>query len=309
MLTDAQLTQLFRELPENRVLYKQGQAHLAAWDVRRTLTRIFGFTGWSFEVRTAELVAETQNGNRWSVVYRAVGRLTIRDPHGDVLTWWEDGATGAGQNQPTQAGAHDLAFKSAISVALKRCAANLGDQFGLCLYNKGQTAPVVGISLAYQADAAPVHDDTAQVHDDTDPDGEHASVEEEPPEQAVRAVQETRMPPDPQAEKQPKDWAAEASAAKSVEEVRRVYRRAAAAGASQEVLAAITETARGKQPPAGAEASERENAETALYAAAARHQVSRNDLDAYAGDGYGRPLAELTVAEIRDMATMLEKAA
>jgi hypothetical protein len=34
-------------------------------------------------------------------------------------------------------------MKSAISVAKKRCCINLGDQFGLSLYNKGQLSALV----------------------------------------------------------------------------------------------------------------------------------------------------------------------
>jgi hypothetical protein len=36
-----------------------------------------------------------------------------------------------------------MAIKTAESDALKRAAINLGDQFGLSLYNNGATAPVV----------------------------------------------------------------------------------------------------------------------------------------------------------------------
>lgn len=175
MLTDAQIKQLFTPIPKRRVLYKQGQAHLAAWDVRRTLTRIFGFTGWSFDVVSTELVSELNQGGKWTAIYRATGRLTIRDRHGVEVGHWEDGATGAGKNQPNAAGAHDLAYKSAISVALKRCAANLGDQFGLSLYNNGSLDPVVGVSLAYRDEAEPVaQPEDSQVVDDTDPDADPA---------------------------------------------------------------------------------------------------------------------------------------
>ena len=41
-----------------------------------------------------------------------------------------------------------MAVKTAESDALKRAAINLGDQFGLSLYNNGSTAPVVTQTLA-----------------------------------------------------------------------------------------------------------------------------------------------------------------
>ena len=39
--------------------------------------------------------------------------------------------------------AHDMAIKTAETQALKRAAINLGDQFGLSLYKKGSTGPLV----------------------------------------------------------------------------------------------------------------------------------------------------------------------
>jgi hypothetical protein len=69
-------------------------------------------------------------------------RLTIRDEHGKEVCHYEDGSTATAQNQ-TLGDAHDLAMKSAISLAKKRAAINLGDQFGLSLYNKGQMSALV----------------------------------------------------------------------------------------------------------------------------------------------------------------------
>ena len=40
-----------------------------------------------------------------------------------------------------------MAIKTAESDALKRAASNLGDQFGLSLYNNGSSAPVVITTL------------------------------------------------------------------------------------------------------------------------------------------------------------------
>jgi len=50
--------------------------------------------------------------------------------------------SGRHRDQPW-ADAHDLAYKSAISLSIKRAAIALGDQFGLSLYNKGQTDALV----------------------------------------------------------------------------------------------------------------------------------------------------------------------
>lgn len=152
-LTDRQLAMLHAPLDKGRVQFLQGNSHLEQWDVRRHLIRVFGFTGWGVETLELACVAtnSVQDGNRWkhTVVYRAQVRLTVKDTEGNIIAQWEDGAGGDAINQPHLGDAHDLAMKTALSQALKRCAVNLGDQFGLSLYNGGDPRPVVNWSVAY----------------------------------------------------------------------------------------------------------------------------------------------------------------
>lgn len=166
-LTPEQHAALLAPIHSNRIQSKQGQSHLQAWDVRRYLNRIFGFGGWSLQTMSLELVAQvaTQDGNRtkYTVIYRAQVRLTIRNADGTVGAVFEDGAAGDAINFPESklGDAHDFAMKTALSQALKRAAVNLGDQFGLSLYNKGATGPVVQKTLvgpvrAGQADVAAI---------------------------------------------------------------------------------------------------------------------------------------------------------
>jgi hypothetical protein len=165
-LTQAQYQYLLSRIKASRIGRVQGNSHLEAWDVRRHLTRIFGFTGWSDEIIECGLVREIENppgsitysnggsNNRtvWTVVYRVQMRLIVFDTHGRELSRWEDGACGDAVNQPSLGDAHDLAMKTALSQALKRCAVNLGDQFGLGLYNNGATDPVINQTLAVPED-------------------------------------------------------------------------------------------------------------------------------------------------------------
>jgi hypothetical protein len=51
-------------------------------------------------------------------------------------------------NLPDVGEAHDMAVKTGESDAFKRAAINLGDNFGLSLYNNGSPAPVVRATLA-----------------------------------------------------------------------------------------------------------------------------------------------------------------
>jgi hypothetical protein len=156
-LNNAQLELLFAPLSPGRVRSLSGNSHLEAWDVRRWLLRIFGYGGFDIETLECAVVSERSVWNeqnplngRHTVVYRVQVRLTVRDPDGHVLAFFDDGATGDGINQPSLQKAHDFALKTAMSQALKRAAVNLGDQFGLSLYDKGRSGETtVGRSVAH----------------------------------------------------------------------------------------------------------------------------------------------------------------
>lgn len=162
-LSREQVDALLTPLDGRRVKVIDGQSHLEAWDVRRHLLRVFGWGGWDFSVVscdcilersvwTSEKPDETHKG-RHTVAYRVIGRLTIKDRDGQIVAVFEDGATGDARNQPTFSDAHDMALKTAMSQALKRCAMNLGDRFGLSLYNKrNDGSAVVGRTVAHEHD-------------------------------------------------------------------------------------------------------------------------------------------------------------
>lgn len=151
--TDPQLTLLMRPVAPQRIGNVRGMAHMEAWDIRRQLIRTFGFGGWSLETIGLDLVAERESKqgekSRWTVVYRAQVRLIIRGADGQEIARYEDGAAGDSINQPSLGDAHDMAMKTALSQAMKRCAVNLGDGFGLSLYNNGSRDAVVCWSAAH----------------------------------------------------------------------------------------------------------------------------------------------------------------
>ncbi|MFB9558619.1 Rad52/Rad22 family DNA repair protein [Streptomyces roseoviridis] len=152
-LTTAQVDFLLRGIDPRRVGQDgKGFAHVEAWDIRRHLIRVFGFGGFDTDLLEMTLVSQQEipNGNRsrWTVVYRVAVKLTVK-VDGVELGHWHGVATGDGTNLPSLADAHDLALKTADSQALKRAATNMGDQFGLSLYNGGSPAPVVSNALPY----------------------------------------------------------------------------------------------------------------------------------------------------------------
>lgn len=163
MLNETQIAALLKPIKPSRILHANGQSHVPAYDVAAHLTRIFGYGGWDTENCVATLSFEeselrkkrnsTEEYMAWTVGYTATIRLVIKDEFGTVVAHYENGAGGDAVNQPSRGDAHHLAMTTAISTALKRCAAfGLGDQFGLSLYNKGATGALVGKLLSADTD-------------------------------------------------------------------------------------------------------------------------------------------------------------
>lgn len=150
--TPDQVERLLRPIKPARVYEKQGQSHVAGWDITAHLSRLFGFGGWEKEILDLELVAEehapewAKDKKGWFVTYRCTLRLRIFDADRNVVVEIDDVGTGTSPNLPGRGDAHDFAVKNAVTYALKRCAKDLGDQFGLSLYAK-TTNPVVGMTL------------------------------------------------------------------------------------------------------------------------------------------------------------------
>ena len=153
-----QTVQLLAPIRPQRVLRDgKGHSHVSQQDITAHLIRVFGFGSFDTDVLNVECVFEQERTNdkgeflnRWDVCYRALLRLTIRDEDGNEVCHYVDGSTATAQNQ-TRGDAHDLAYKSALSLAKKRAAINLGDQFGLSLYNKGQMTALVTGTLVLPA--------------------------------------------------------------------------------------------------------------------------------------------------------------
>lgn len=160
---DKELTALLlRPINPTRVFRKEGQSHLAAWDVRAHLIRCFGFAGWSAETVALELIHDLETTTKAGkparkVAYRAHVRLTIHATGAAYSEW----ATGEATMPDFKHGdAHDFALKTAESQALKRCAMNLGSQFGLSLYDNGNMNDVVrGVFSVKFDDAVTVTDE------------------------------------------------------------------------------------------------------------------------------------------------------
>ena len=119
--------------------------------VRRRLCEVFGAYGFDSETTRMELVSgptrvqETRTRrdggtyeiDRWVVVYQATVRLTVRDANGQMVAFKDGSAAGVGEDSQIGWATH-LAVTEAETDALKRAAMQLGDSFGLALYDKSQ---------------------------------------------------------------------------------------------------------------------------------------------------------------------------
>lgn len=151
-LTDLQLKTLMANLNPDRVeTRKQGQnslSYLAAYDVKATLIRVFGFANFSSEVTESKieriLNKDEHGGNAaWVVLATATVKLTIHQT-GAVYT-----ETASSSQAGSQIGeVADFALKTAESDALKRAAIYLGTQFGLSLYDNGSTRDIIKTVVA-----------------------------------------------------------------------------------------------------------------------------------------------------------------
>lgn len=99
--------------------------------VSRTLNEIFGYEGWSLDIKSASQTGKEQDKRgRWQVSYLAHVRITLTTSG----TYKEDmGAGDSSDNNLQTAVAH--ALKASITDALKRTARHFGDKLGNSLYD------------------------------------------------------------------------------------------------------------------------------------------------------------------------------
>lgn len=197
VLTIDQTQQLLAPIRPNRVLEDpRGNSHVSQQDVTAHLIRVFGFCGFNTELLSTELVFESPTirdgkpkDGRWDVCYRATMRVIVFDKDHKPVASYEDASCGDAQNL-SRHDAHDLALKSAISTAKKRCCINLGDQFGLSLYNKGQMAALVGGTLV-------LPDGYTEEMERRRMEKEHKDVQEGVPQQESMGTDEIEKNPEP----------------------------------------------------------------------------------------------------------------
>ena len=182
--TDEQISLLLKPIHPNRVSNLRGLSYVEGHDIRAELTRVFGFGRWSEETIDQQLICETETktksgGNAWYVVYRTRVRLYICAPDGSPICNY-DGAHVGESTHPVRGEAHGNALTNSQTYALRRCAINLGDQFGLSLYNKGSQEALVRWTLV-RPETIPADTDDVPVITPESSDSESTEAASEAP--------------------------------------------------------------------------------------------------------------------------------
>jgi hypothetical protein len=146
MLTFEQVDELVKSINPEYVDSKQKLTYLAQHQARAEMNRIFGYANWDLHTDQVtplyEEQRETGTGQgkamRWIVGYRAQVTVNIRDLWGMPLASYTGVHAEENAPQPNRGEAHALALTSVDSYALRRALINLGDRFGLGLYDGGK---------------------------------------------------------------------------------------------------------------------------------------------------------------------------
>ncbi|QUE25348.1 DNA recombinase [Microbacterium phage Fizzles] len=148
LLTFEQIDELVKAINTAYVQNKQNKAYLAQHQARAEMNRIFGYGNWDVIESDPVFLYETTEpgaGNKANTMYYVVGyraqvTVSIRDLWGMPVATLTGTHAEENVKLPNRGEAHAMAITSVMSYALRRALINLGDRFGLGLYNGGSTA-------------------------------------------------------------------------------------------------------------------------------------------------------------------------
>ncbi|GAV54088.1 hypothetical protein ZYGR_0AK05900 [Zygosaccharomyces rouxii] len=106
-------------------------AYIEGWKVINLANQIFGFNGWSTEVKSVMVDFLDERQGRFCIGCTAIVRVTL-----DNGTYREDIGYGTVENERRKSAAFERAKKSAVTDALKRSLRGFGNALGNCLYDK-----------------------------------------------------------------------------------------------------------------------------------------------------------------------------
>ena len=139
-LDELQLEALMLPIHDSRVKHRrQGSAELSyveAYDIRSMLIRVFGFGGFSIDTLDAKAVDISRRNPDGTGLYVVTTMAHVRLVIPSLSAVYSEVAA-CQQVGPSLGDVLDFSLKTSVSDATKRCAVNLGTQFGLSLYKDG----------------------------------------------------------------------------------------------------------------------------------------------------------------------------
>ncbi|SCU94346.1 LADA_0G07998g1_1 [Lachancea dasiensis] len=106
-------------------------AYIEGWKAINLANQIFGYNGWSTEVKSITIDFMDEKQGKFCIGCTAVIRVTLTDG-----TFREDIGYGTVENERRKSSAFERAKKSAVTDALKRSLRAFGNALGNCLYDK-----------------------------------------------------------------------------------------------------------------------------------------------------------------------------
>lgn len=106
-------------------------AYIEGWRAINLANQIFGYNGWSTEVKSVIVDFLDERQGKFSVGCTAIVRVSLQNG-----SYREDIGYGTVENERRKAAAFERAKKSAVTDALKRSLRGFGNALGNCLYDK-----------------------------------------------------------------------------------------------------------------------------------------------------------------------------
>ncbi|GAB7348166.1 hypothetical protein MBLNU459_g6178t1 [Dothideomycetes sp. NU459] len=154
-----------------------GKVHyLAAEKVINLANEVFGFNGWSSEIKQVQIdfVDESASSGKITLGLSIIVRVSLKDG-----TFHEDIGYGHIENCKGKAAAFEKAKKEAATDAMKRALRNFGNVLGNCLYDKDYLARVSKLKVApsrWDAENLHRHPDFAPIKKESIADAEAAEA-------------------------------------------------------------------------------------------------------------------------------------
>lgn len=168
-LTKKQIERILTPRPSGTFESKNGLTYMPTHEVKAELSRVFGPGNWDHTIHDVRLLWETEvyDESKKKTFYRAcylvACTLRVRDYDGNPVFETTEYHAEANSNLPDRGEAHAMAVTSAESYALRRAALDLGDAFGLHLYDKGsKQALVKGTLLTWGDPESPFYSEVEE---------------------------------------------------------------------------------------------------------------------------------------------------